>query len=141
MALKTINPTTTKAWSKLQAHFETIEHTHIKELFAQHTNRADDMTITWEDFYVDYSKHRISKETLDLLIELANEVDLKDAMHKYFGGDVINKTEGREVLHTALRNPKSAEVIVDEENVMPTIFEVKQKIKDFSNNVIDGDLK
>ena len=77
MALKTINPTTTKAWSKLEAHFKTIENKHLKDLFAQHINRANDMTIKWEDFYVDYSKHRISKETLTLLLELANEVDLK----------------------------------------------------------------
>ena len=141
MALKTINPTSTKAWSKLQAHFETIEHTHLKDLFAQHTNRANDMTIKWDDFYVDYSKHRMSKETLNLLIELANEVDLKDAMNKYFGGDVINKTEGREVLHTALRSPKSAEVLLNGENVMPEIFEVKSKIEDFSQKVISGELK
>ena len=141
MALKTINPTSTKAWSKLQAHFETIEHTHLKDLFAQHTNRANDMTIKWDDFYVDYSKHRMSKETLNLLIELANEVDLKDAMNKYFGGDVINKTEGREVLHTALRSPKSAEVLLNGENVMQEIFEVKSKIEDFSQKVISGELK
>ena len=83
MALKTINPTTTKAWSKLQAHFKTLEKSHLVELFANNSNRANEMTIQWEDFYVDYSKHRISKETLDLLIELANEVDLKDAMDKY----------------------------------------------------------
>ena len=141
MALKTINPTTTKAWSKLQAHFKTIENKNLKELFAEHTNRSNDMTITWDDFLVDYSKHRISKETLDLLIELANEVDLKDAMTKYFGGDVINQTEGREVLHTALRNTENAEVRVNGENIMPEIFEVKHKIKDFSNKIISGELK
>jgi glucose-6-phosphate isomerase len=141
MALKTINPTTTKAWSKLQAHFKTIENSHLVDLFSKHSNRANEMTIQWEDFYVDYSKHRISKETLDLLIELANEVDLKDAMNKYFGGEVINKTEGREVLHTALRNPETAEVNVDGKNVMPEIYEVKNKIKDFSNTVIKGEFK
>ncbi|MEH6534879.1 MAG: glucose-6-phosphate isomerase [Psychroserpens sp.] len=141
MALKTINPTTTKAWSKLQAHFKTIEDKPITTLFAEHTNRANDMTIKWDDFYVDYSKHRISKETLDLLIELANEVDLKDAMNKYFGGDAINQTEGREVLHTALRNPENAEVVVEGENVMSEIFEVKQKIKGFANKIINGELK
>ncbi|MGB3607276.1 glucose-6-phosphate isomerase [Psychroserpens sp.] len=141
MALKSINPTTTKAWSKLQAHFKTIEHKHLKDLFAEHDNRAKNMTITWDDFYVDYSKHRISSETLALLIDLANEVDLKDAMSKYFGGDAINKTEGREVLHTALRNPETAKVTVDGNNVMPEIFEVKHKIKDFSNAVINGEVK
>ncbi|WP_033959827.1 glucose-6-phosphate isomerase [Psychroserpens jangbogonensis] len=141
MALKTINPTTTEAWSKLQAHFNTIKDAHLIELFAENSNRATEMTIRWEDFYVDYSKHRMSKETLNLLIELANEVDLKDAMDKYFGGEVINKTEGREVLHTALRNPENAEVIVNGKNVMPEIYDVKNKIKDFSNKVINGELK
>lgn len=141
MALKTINPTTTKAWSKLQAHFKTLEHKHITELFAENSNRANEMMIQWEDFYVDYSKHRISSETLDLLIELANEVDLKDAMNKYFGGDVINTTEGREVLHTALRNPEGSEVLVNGKNIMPEIFEVKQQIKNFSDKVISGELK
>ncbi|WP_204344249.1 glucose-6-phosphate isomerase [Psychroserpens algicola] len=141
MALKTINPTTTKAWQKLKAHFKTIEHKHLKELFAEHTNRAHEMSISWDDFFVDYSKHRISKETLDLLIELANEVDLKDAMSKYFGGEVINQTEGREVLHTALRNPENAEVLVEGNNVMSEIFEVKHKIKDFANDIINGNIK
>lgn len=141
MALKTINPTKTKAWSKLQAHFKTIESTHLVELFTNNPNRAGDMTIQWEDFYVDYSKHRITKETLNLLIELANEVDLKDAMNQYFDGAVINETEGREVLHTALRNPQTAEVIVNGENVMPEIYEVKTKIKDFSHKVITGEFK
>ena len=141
MALKTINPTTTKAWSKLQAHFKTIEDKHLNELFENHSNRVNEMTIRWDDFYVDFSKHRISNETLDLLIELANEVDLKDAMDKYFNGDVINKTEGREVLHTALRCPEKSSVFVNGENVMPEIFEVKHKIKNFSNKVIHGELQ
>ncbi|WP_040246997.1 glucose-6-phosphate isomerase [Psychroserpens mesophilus] len=141
MALKTINPTNTKAWSKLQAHFKTIEDKHLNELFENHSNRVNEMTIRWDDFYVDFSKHRISNETLDLLIELANEVDLKDAMDKYFNGDVINKTEGREVLHTALRCPEKSSVLVNGENVMPEIFEVKHKIKNFSNKVIHGELQ
>ncbi|WP_299337533.1 glucose-6-phosphate isomerase [uncultured Psychroserpens sp.] len=141
MALKTINPTSTKAWSKLQAHFKTIENTHLKDLFTQHENRASEMTIQWEDFYFDYSKHRVSKETLNLLLELADEVDLKDAMHQYFGGEVINATEGREVLHTALRSPKDAEVIVDGENVIPEVYQVKEKIKDFSDKVCNGTFK
>ena len=127
--------------TKLQAHFKTIKDKHLTELFANHSNRANEMTLQWEDFYVDYSKHRITKETLDLLIELANEVDLKDAMNQYFEGAVINKTEGREVLHTALRNPEHAEVLVQGENVMPEIYEVKRKIKDFTNSVTTGEFK
>jgi len=141
MALKGINPTTTQAWKKLQAHFKSIEHKHLKELFAEESNRANNMTIQWDDFYVDYSKHRISKQTLDVLLELANEVDLKDAIGKYFGGDTINQTEGRKVLHTALRNSENAETYVNGKHVMPEIFKVKQKIKDFTNKIVNGELK
>ncbi|MBR9913248.1 MAG: glucose-6-phosphate isomerase [Algicola sp.] len=141
MALPTINPTTTNAWRKLQAHFKTIEHVHLKTLFSQHENRANDMTINWEDFYLDYSKHRVSEETMTLLLELADEVGLKSAMNKYFEGDIINQTEGREVLHTALRNPKNAVVNVQGQNVMEDIYAVKAKINEFSNQVINGHLK
>ncbi len=76
----------------------------------------------WEDFYVDFSKNRITQETIDLLLELANEVDLKDAITKYFKGDIINTTEGRAVLHTALRAPEKTEIIVKGENVIPGII-------------------
>lgn len=140
MALQTINPTTTNAWKKLYEHFNNIQSKHLKELFEAHADRVKDMSIQWEDFLVDYSKNRITNETKSLLIDLANEVQLKDAMEKYFGGDVINQTEGREVLHTALRNPKDAEVLVNGNNVMPEIYEVKDKIKDFSTKIINGDL-
>ncbi len=140
MALQTINPTTTNAWKKLNEHFNIIQSKHLKELFEAHPDRVKDMSIQWEDFLVDYSKNRITNETKALLIDLANEVQLKDAMEKYFGGDVINQTEGREVLHTALRNPKDAEVLVNGKNVMPEIYEVKNKIKDFSTRIIDGGL-
>ena len=78
---------------------------------------------------MDFSKNRITKETLELLIELANELDLKDAISKYFEGDIINETEGRAVLHTALRAPKNSEVFVDGKNVMPEIIDVKAKIE------------
>ena len=86
MALKAINPTTTNSWKKLQSHFETIKSKHLKDLFKDNAERAKDLTVKWDDFYVDFSKNRITKETLDLLIELANEVDLKDAISKYFQG-------------------------------------------------------
>lgn len=141
MALKSIDPTTTKAWSLLKEHFKEIENVQMKEWFAKNKNRANEMTIQWEDFYVDFSKHRITNKTLDLLLGLANEVDLKDAISKYFNGDVINETEGRAVLHTALRAPKTAKVYVDGKNVMPEVYEVKDKIKQFTNQIVNGDLK
>lgn len=141
MNLKSINPTTTKSWSLLKEHFKKVKNTHMKDLFAQNKNRANEMTIQWEDFYVDYSKHRITDETLKLLLELSNEVDLKDAISKYFNGDIINETEGRAVLHTALRAPNTAKVFVDGENVIPEVYRVKEKIKKFSDKVINGELK
>ncbi len=141
MALKTINPTTTKSWKKLEEHFNNVKDVHMKQWFAQDAERANKMTVKWEDFYVDYSKNRITEETLNLLLELANEVDLKDAISKYFEGDIINETEGRAVLHTALRAPKTAEVLVDGENVIPEIYSVKEKIKDFTNKIVNAELK
>lgn len=141
MALKATNPTTTNAWKKLQAHFETIKSQHLKDLFSADAERANDLTVKWEDFYADFSKNRITTETLDLLVNLADELELKDAISKYFDGDVINATEGRAVLHTALRAPKDAEVFVDGENVIPEVHQVKKKIKDFTNLVVNGDHK
>ena len=141
MALKSINPTTTESWKQLKAHFETIKSTHLSELFNSNPNRAQELTITWEDFYVDFSKNRITKETLDALVALANEVDLKDAISKYFNGDIINATEGRAVLHTALRASKEAQAFVNDVNVIPGVYEVKQKIKNFTETVVNGSHK
>ena len=138
MALKSTNPTSTKSWNKLQSHFKNIEHRHLRDLFEADPNRAKDLMIQWEDFYVDFSKNRITQETLNLLTDLANDVDLKDAMSKYFGGDIINATEGRAVLHTALRSSKDSETLVEGSNVIPGVFEIKQKIKEFTNSVSSG---
>ncbi|WP_400076198.1 glucose-6-phosphate isomerase [Winogradskyella sp. R77965] len=141
MALKATNPTTTKSWKKLQSHFDEIKSKHLKDLFNSDAQRAKDLTVKWEDFYVDFSKNRVTKETLDLLIELANELDLKDAISKHFDGDIINETEGRAVLHTALRAPKNATVLVDGENVIPEVHDVKKKIENFTNSVVSGNHK
>ncbi|WP_339874278.1 glucose-6-phosphate isomerase [Olleya marilimosa] len=141
MALPSINPTTTKAWKKLEAHFENVKGLEMKDLFAQNKERANQMAINWEDFYVDYSKNRITSETINLLLELAEETKLKEAIQSQFSGEVINKTEGREVLHTALRAKATDTILVEGKNVMPEIFEVKQKIETFSNQVISGELK
>ena len=141
MALQATNPTTTQAWSNLQAHFSDIKNSHLKELFKNNPKRAEELTVVWDDFYVDFSKNRITKNTLELLTELADELNLKDAISKYFSGDIINQTEGRAVLHTALRSSKSAEVFVDGQNVIPGIYEVKEKIKNFTNAVTSGNHK
>ena len=141
MALNSINPTQTKAWSKLAAHFETIKESQMKTWFKENPNRAEEFTIKWEDFYVDFSKNRITSETLELFKELAQELNLQDAISKYFRGDVINQTEGRSVLHTALRSPADVEVILDGANVMPEIYKVKALIKTFSDAIINGTKK
>lgn len=141
MALKSINPTTTEAWSELSAHFTKISKMHMKEWFNEDSSRADHFTIRWEDFYVDYSKNRITKETLKLLIKLANEVDLKDAITKYFSGEIINQTEGRAVSHIALRTDANDEHFVNGQNVIPEVDLVKQHIKSFSKEIINGQRK
>lgn len=141
MPLPTINPTKTESWKKLQAHFEDIKDKHIVDLFKEQKGRVDAMTLEWDDFYLDYSKNRINSKTITLLLELAEEVKLKDAINDYFNGDIINVTEGRAVLHTALRNPKYGEIHVNGKNVMPEIYEIKDKMKAFSEKVINGDFK
>lgn len=140
MALNTINPTETEAWIKLREHFENIQYQSTKELFVNDSNRAEKFSIEWEDFFVDFSKNNWTEETISLLIELANEVELKDAIAKYFSGDTINATENRAVLHTALR-AKNSPVIVDGESIASVIEATKQKIKTFTNQVISGERK
>ena len=141
MALKSINPAQTHSWSKLKDHYDDIKDVHMKTMFAEDANRANNMTLKWEDFYVDFSKNRISNKTIDLLLNLANEIDLKDAIEKYFSGDVINETEGRAVSHTALRAPKGTEIYVDGKNVMPKVNRAKAKIKKFTNEILKGKRK
>jgi len=141
MALSAINPTQTAAWKKLQAHFEIVKNVQMQDLFANEPARAEHMHLQWNDFLVDYSKNIVTKETMDLLQELANDVQLKDAIKQYFEGDSINQTENRAVLHTALRAKESATVFVDGTNVMPEIYAVKNKIKQFSNEIISGQRK
>ncbi|MGB7785966.1 MAG: glucose-6-phosphate isomerase [Salinimicrobium sp.] len=139
--MKNTNPTKTNAWKNLQAHYKEIKDLDLKKEFQNDPQRAKEFTLQWQDFYVDYSKNLINKETKQLLNELAEETGLKEAIGDYFGGKAINKTEGRAVLHTALREEKSTTVEVDGENVIPEVFEVKQKIKEFSEAVIGGSKK
>ena len=140
MALKNINPTTTNAWQKLTNHFNDIQQINIKDLDKE-VNRKEEFSLKLNDLSVDFSKNRITKETLDLLVELANEVDLKDAIEKQFSGDVINVTEGREVLHTALRSTSDEALLVNGKNIKPQIQSALRKIKSFSNKVISGKWK
>ena len=141
MSLKSKNPTNTIAWKKLKTHFEAIKNEHMSDWFKTNSKRAIEMSLQWDDFFLDFSKNRINSETLSLLQDLADEIDLSDAISKYFNGDKINKTEDRAVLHTALRSPKDAKVLYEGVNIIPEISEVKSKINLFSKAVIDGEIK
>jgi len=138
MALNTINPTDTSAWKKLQAHYTEIQKASMAAMFKADSSRTEKFHLKWNDFLVDYSKNRINQETIDLLLELADETGLKNAIADYFGGAIINQTEGRAVLHTALRAEESAVINVDGVNVMPEVYTVKNKIKTFTNEVTSG---
>lgn len=141
MSLNTINPTETDAWQKLRTHFSEIEFQSIKDLFEKDAERAATFHIEWDDFYVDFSKNNWTKETLNLLIELANEVGLQEAISKYFSGENINETEDRAVLHTALRANENDTVLFEGKNVIPEIFSAKNKIKTFTNYIVSGEAK
>lgn len=141
MSLPNINPTTTEAWKKLAYHYIKSNGETIKNHFVENVTRAEDFTILWDEFLVDYSKNRITKQTMQLLLELAEEVGLKDAIGQYFGGQTINETEGRAVLHTALRAKESDIVNVGGINVIPEVYAVKRSIKVFTDSVISGDHK
>ena len=141
MALKNINPTKTQAWQQLTDHFDDIKDTHLKEFFSAHQNRAEDFTLAVDDFTLDYSKNRINQTTLDLLVALANESELTDAIEKYFSGDIINSTEQRAVLHTALRDASDREIMIDNANIKPAIKQTLDKMQVFSDKVISGQWK
>ncbi|MGD1947157.1 MAG: glucose-6-phosphate isomerase [Croceivirga sp.] len=141
MALPKIDPTSTTAWSALKTHFAVTKNQKLKDLFASNPRRANDFTIQWADFLVDYSKNNITDETFQLLLQLADEVKLKDAITSYFTGEVINETEERAVLHTALRAKKEDTILLEGRNVVSEVQEVKQQIKSFSESVISGQKK
>jgi len=136
--MKNINPAKTKAWEKLNRHFEEIKDLEMKQLFAENPARAKEFTLHWKDFYLDLSKNRITEETQKILVELAEECGLAEAIQSYYIGEPINQTENRPVLHTALRTSEDDEVLVDGKNVIPEVYQVKEKIRKFSNSVIEG---
>lgn len=138
MSLPTTNPTSTKTWDALREHYNNTKHHHLKDLFKADGQRAKKFTLRWENFLVDYSKNRITETTRSLLLQLAEEIGLHSAIKSYFGGDAINQTEGRAVLHMALRAEKSDTYLVDKTNVVSEVFQVKEQIKAFSNEIIEG---
>jgi glucose-6-phosphate isomerase len=141
MALQTINPTQTLAWKKLQEHFEKTKNDSIKQSFLNDSERATTFSIQWNDFLIDYSKNKINSETKSLLVALASETQLQSAINSYFDGGIINQTESRAVLHTALRTQHTIPILIDGQDIIPEINAVKQKIKAFSDEVIGGNRK
>ncbi len=139
--MNSINPTETSAWASLSEHFKDMEPLEIKSLFKNDDNRFQDFTLSLNNIVVDFSKNKITDKTLNLLISLANECDLKEAIPAMFSGEVINHTEKRAVLHTALRNRVNDPVLFEGENVMPEINEVLSKMKSFSGKVHAGEWK
>ncbi len=139
--LPTINPTETQTWQQLREHYFEMQTAEMKQLFAENPNRAKQFSISWEDFYIDYSKNITSEKTFDLLFKLAEETELKKAITQYFSGENINQTENRAVLHTALRVPENEQIFVEGFNVVDEIYQVKHKIKQFSEAIISGNQK
>ncbi|WP_443091561.1 glucose-6-phosphate isomerase [Basfia succiniciproducens] len=140
--MQNINPTSTAAWKALEAHKGTLENTTINDLFQQEKNRFADYSLTFNnEILVDFSKNKITRETLNLLRRLAKECALDEAKEAMFSGEKINRTENRAVLHTALRNRSNTAVLVDGKDVMPEVNEVLAKMKAFSERVISGEWK
>jgi glucose-6-phosphate isomerase len=135
------NPTETAAWQKLEMLFLTMQATHMRELFAEDANRFNKFHTSFEDILVDYSKNIVNEETLKVLVQLANEVELPQAISAMFTGAAINQTEGRSVLHVALRNRSNKPVLVDGADVMPEINKVLDQMKRFSESLISGNWK
>jgi glucose-6-phosphate isomerase len=126
------------AWKALAAHYQQARTWHLRELFAEDPKRGERMTAEAVGLYLDYSKHRITGETLALLLQLAEESGLRERIDAMFRGEKINLTEKRAVLHVALRAPRGASIMVDGENVIPQVHSVLDKMADFSNRVRSG---
>ncbi len=141
MSFPAINPTSTRAWKKLEAHAEKMKQVHMRDLFKSDADRFSSFSIEEKDILFDYSKNIVTKETIDLLIELADESKLKDAITGMFNGEKINQTEGRAVLHTALRNFSGDPVMTDGEDVMPKVSKVLGQMKDICQRVHSGEWK
>ena len=135
----TIEPLRTlRSWQALEAHYESVQGLHLRELFADDPKRGDRFTLEAAGLYLDYSKNRITEQTVKLLLQLADECQLRDRIDAMFRGEKINITENRAVLHVALRAPKNASIVVDGENVVPNVHEVLDKMSAFSERVRSG---
>lgn len=129
------------AYAQLKSHFADIEPQHLRDLFAGNQERFAQFSLRFEDMLVDFSKNRITAETHTLLVQLAEQAGLSEAIGKMFGGDAINATEGRAVLHVALRNRSDRPILVDGKDVMPDVNAVLAQIKTFTERIASGDWK
>ncbi|WP_423140123.1 glucose-6-phosphate isomerase [Providencia alcalifaciens] len=140
--MKSINPSQTAAWRALEQHYAEMKNVHMRDLFAQDAQRFTKFSATFDDqILVDFSKNRITQDTLDKLLALAKETQLEDAIKSLFSGEKINRTEDRAVLHTALRNRDNTPVLVDGKDVMPDVNAVLEKMQQFSARIISGEWK
>ncbi len=139
--LDKINPLGTFAWSKLKDHYEFMKTRHMRDLFLEDPERFSKFSLRHEDILADYSKNIINEETLQLLLALAREVKVQDAIEKMFSGDKINETENRAALHVALRNISNTPIYVDGKDVMPDVGFVLKQIEYFSDSIISGEWK
>jgi glucose-6-phosphate isomerase len=129
------------AWKSLEAHYRKIRELHLRNLFADDPGRGERLTVEAVGIFLDYSKNRITDESLKLLVQLADESNLRARIDAMFRGEKINITENRAVLHVALRAPRDAAIVVDGENVVPQVHAVLNKMADFSTRVRSGDWK
>ena len=132
------NPTQTTAWKNLTTHYQDIKDLSIKALFTKNTDRFGDFSMRFEDMLIDFSKNRITSKTLELLLDLARECNLEEGIKEMFTGVKINETEGRAVLHIALRNQSAKGIEVDGQDVMPEVNGVLDQMKDFSERILNG---
>ncbi|MCO6359869.1 glucose-6-phosphate isomerase [Roseivirga pacifica] len=136
--LKSTNPTETKSWKALKEHYQKISDKHMRSLFAEDPKRFEKLSTTFNDILVDYSKNIITSDTLTLLMNLADECGVKQAIEAMFDGEKINATEDRAVLHTALRNKSNRAVLADGEDVMPLVNAALAKMKTFADQITAG---
>jgi glucose-6-phosphate isomerase len=136
--LSRINPTATNAWRQLENHFKELKDVHMRKLFSEDKERFSKFSLSFKDIVLDYSKNIITDKTMSLLVDLAKEAKLKEAIKEMFKGQKINETENRAVLHVALRNRSNAPIKVDGKDVMPEVNEVLSQMKKFSNKVSSG---
>src|ERR1700745_54021 len=133
MTTQTLPLTERPAWAALREHHKRVAPMHLRKLFADDPKRGERLTLEAAGIYLDYSKNRVTDETLSLLVQLADESGLRERIDAMFGGQRINVSEKRAVLHTALRAPKGTIVRVDGENVVPQVHAVLDKMSDFAN--------